>query len=243
MLNLLVIGCSIETAEEIHTCFKLRWPDCWIQTTNETRTALSLLEQETPDLIVLDNSIPQNDGLLLTEQILQRSGAPLIILGDESSETHVARALESGADDYIKKPFGHIELLARANAVLRRSRRATTQQGVRLVEGSLSMELGTWEILFHSKRIKLTPIEFSILYHLVKHSDTVVPRDELLKAAWGSTNVITPKHQHLRVHIQHLRQKLRDDPTNPRIIVTQWRTGYKYITQLSDTKRRVKSPS
>jgi DNA-binding response OmpR family regulator len=241
MLNLLVVSCSIETIDEIRTCFRLRWPDCAIQALEEPQAALPWLEHETPDMILLDTSIPQNSAYLLSEQIRQRSDAPLIFLGAEPSETHVARALESGADDYIKKPFMHIELLARANAVLRRSKWSSAKQGVRLVEGSLSMELGTWEVLFNSKRIKLTPIEFAVLYHLVKNADTVIQRDELLLAAWGSNNVLNPKHQHLRVHIQHLRQKLGDDPTNPRIIVTQWRTGYKYNKQTGDPKRRLKS--
>ena len=145
-------------------------------------------------------------------------------------DTDIARGLEAGADDYVTKPFSHIELLARAHAVLRRVQ--APLQGADeapLTSGNLSVDFAKRLVNVGGRHVKLTPVEFQILTYLVKSAGRVVPHRELLRAVWGPTHLRTTNH--LKVHIQHLRRKLGDERPRPKMIVIDWRVGYRFVPQ------------
>jgi DNA-binding response OmpR family regulator len=227
-MKVLVIDDSPEVVEVVSLCFEMRWPGVTVLSASDGPTGLRLLRENNPDLVILDVGLPGIDGFQVLRQIRSFSQVPVIMLTVRDADTDVARALEAGADDYITKPFSHIALLARVRAVLRRVRRDEPGEQEPVFEsGGLKVNFATREVWVEGERVKLTPTEFTLLALLVKNADRVVPYRELLEKVWG------PEYRdavdYLKVHIQHLRQKLGDDPQNPRFIATEWRTGYRFV--------------
>ena len=177
----------------------------------------------TPDLIVLDLGLPDLDGAEVLERIRSFSNVPIIILSIESDEQEKVRVLKLGADDYVVKPFGIAELLARADAALRRYFRSSNKDPVVTV-GPLSIDLVSRVVSLDGKRIKLTRKEYSLLHFLASHAGLVVTHQQLLKEIWGTHTV---NIQYLRILMRKLRQKIEPDPNRPRIIVTESGIGYR----------------
>ena len=177
----------------------------------------------TPDLIVLDLGLPDLDGAEVLERIRSFSNVPIIILSIESDEQEKVRVLKLGADDYVVKPFGIAELLARADAALRRYFRSSNKDPVVTV-GPLSIDLVSRVVSLDGKRIKLTRKEYSLLHFLASHAGLVVTHQQLLKEIWGTHTV---NIQYLRILMRKLRQKIEPDLNRPRIIVTESGIGYR----------------
>ena len=177
----------------------------------------------TPDLIVLDLGLPDLDGAEVLERIRSFSNVPIIILSIESDEQEKVRVLKLGDDDYVVKPFGIAELLARADAALRRYFRSSNKDPVVTV-GPLSIDLVSRVVSLDGKRIKLTRKEYSLLHFLASHAGLVVTHQQLLKEIWGTHTV---NIQYLRILMRKLRQKIEPDPNRPRIIVTESGIGYR----------------
>ena len=199
--------------------------------------AMQRLTEEDVDLVVLDRDLPGVDGIQVCGEIRRASPVPIIMLSARMTDTDVARGLESGADDYVKKPISTIEFQARANAVMRRVQR---EQGAPVdeptfVSGELRVDFARHEVWLRGGQVRLTPIEFNILSHLVKNPDRVVPHKELLTTVWGPDK--PDAGNHLKVHVQHLRQKLGDDSQSPRMIVTHWKVGYRFSEAGVRTRR------
>jgi DNA-binding response OmpR family regulator len=227
-LKVLIIDESPEVVEVVSLCFEIRWPGTRVFSASNAERGLELLAQERPDLVILDVILPGTDGFQLCQEVRRTSQVPVIILTVRDSDSDVARGLEAGADDYITKPFSHIEFLARVQAVLRRAQGVPGgAQEPPFVSAELRVDFASREVWVGDRRVHLTPIEFQILSELVRNAGRVVPHQALLSRVWGPSH--SSATSYLKVHIQHLRQKLGDNPANPRMIVTEWKAGYKFL--------------
>ncbi len=237
-MKALVIESSLEVADTVSLCLQVRWPGTAVVAIREGTKVLERLTQEEVDLVVLDRDLAGADGLQVCGEIRGASPVPIIMLSARMADTDVARGLEAGADDYVRKPISTIEFQARANAVMRRVQR---EQGAPVdeppfVSGELRVDFARHEVWLRGEQVRLTPIEFNILSQLVKNSDRVVPHKELLTKVWGPERADAGNY--LKVHMQHLRQKLGDDSQNPRMIVTQWKVGYRFNEAAARASRR-----
>ncbi len=191
---------------------------------------LDLARQKPPDLVLLDLSMPGMDGLAVCRELRQWSTAPIIVVSARGEERFKVHALDLGADDYLTKPFGADELLARIRACLRRStgRQADeAPEGERILaseDGYLSMNVGSRTVKAGARQVRLTPKEFDLLYELMSAPDRVLTHRALLKAIWGPE--YGDETDYLRVFIRQLRRKIEQDSTHPRYILTEPGVGY-----------------
>src|ERR1043166_8673983 len=191
----------------------------------ETGTdALKSVTLKQPDLVILDLGLPDMDGGDVLERLRSWSTVPLIVLSVRSNEAEKVRLLESGADDYVVKPFGMAELLARAHAAMRRQVRATSGEPV-VKAGPLAIDLAARIVTINGARVALTPKEYRLLQILAQHAGNVVTHQYLLKEVWGSPHVHDTHY--LRIFVRKLRQKIEEDPTQPTILLTELGIGYR----------------
>jgi len=183
------------------------------------------------DLVIVDLGLPDIDGAKVVESIRAWSSVPLIVLSVRSSEAEKVRLLELGADDYVVKPFGMAELLARVRAALRRHSRA--QKGEPVVRvGPLSIDLAARAVSLHERRLTLTPKEYRLLQVLAQHAGNVVTHQFLLKEVWGSIHVHDTHY--LRIFVRKLRQKIEEDPNSPLILLTELGVGYRLAQSVTE---------
>ena len=186
--------------------------------------ARALLDERTPDLVVLDVMLPGADGLELCGWIRGRSALPVILLTARGEEADRIVGLDLGADDYVSKPFSPRELVARVRAVLRRAEPQTSPR--RLAYGALELDAETREVWRDGRELALTQKEFDVLWFLASHPRKVFSRDQLMRRVWGyeaalDTGTVT-------VHIRRLREKIEDTPSRPRHLQTVWGVGYRF---------------
>jgi two-component system KDP operon response regulator KdpE len=179
-----------------------------------------------PDLVILDLGLPDMDGVELVKAVREWSQLPIIILSARSGEQHKIEALDAGADDYLTKPFGLGELLARIRVALRHSARSPETPGAEVfTTGNLKVDLGKRLVYVDDREIHLTPIQYRLLSVLVKHAGKVLTHHQILKEVWGPAFV---DHAHyLRIYMSQLRQKLEADPTQPQYLLTESGVGYR----------------
>jgi two-component system, OmpR family, KDP operon response regulator KdpE len=185
--------------------------------------ALVAVAAEHPDLIILDLGLPDMDGVEVTRRLREWSQVPIIIVSVREQEKDKIAALDAGADDYLTKPFGVGELMARLRVALRRS--AQTDNEPVFSSGNLVMDLNQREVRVNEQVIALTPTEYDLLRMLVKHAGKVLTHDQLLRAVWG-TAYESETHM-LQVNISNLRRKIEPDPGRPSFIVTEPGVGYR----------------
>jgi two-component system KDP operon response regulator KdpE len=181
-----------------------------------------------PDLVITDLAMPNVDGLELCRRLRAVSQVPIIVLSAKGEEKTKVEALDLGADDYVTKPFGIDELLARVRASLRRASAPATNEATQttLDSGDFHVDLETREITVRGKSIHLTPKEFDLLVYFIKHSGKVLTHRTLLAALWGGNYV--EQNEYLRVFVGNLRKKIEPDATNPRYILTEPWIGYRF---------------
>jgi two-component system KDP operon response regulator KdpE len=180
-----------------------------------------------PDLIIVDLGLPDMDGSEIVQRLRAWSGVPLIVLSVRSNEAEKVRLLQLGADDYVVKPFGMAELLARAHAALRR--RITTSAGEPIIKsGRLTIDFGARLVTIDGERVPLTPKEYRLLQVLAQHAGNVVTHQHLLKEVWGTPHV--DDVHYLRIVVRKLRQKIEADATKPQILLTELGIGYRLAT-------------
>jgi DNA-binding response OmpR family regulator len=189
--------------------------------------ARTMLERNTPDLVVLDVMLPGTDGLELCRWIRSRSELPVILLTARGEEADRIVGLELGADDYVTKPFSPRELAARVRTVLRRSSPAPGSEGERLEFEGLTLDTETREVRKAGEELKLTAKEFDLLWCLASNPRRVFSRDQLMARVWGyeaalDTGTVT-------VHVRRLREKIEDAPSHPRFLQTVWGVGYRFV--------------
>ncbi|WP_137817210.1 response regulator [Pseudomonas sp. 2FG] len=177
-----------------------------------------------PDLLVLDLGLPDMDGHSLLKELREWSPVPVLILSVRAGEAEKVQALDSGANDYVTKPFGIQEFLARVRALLRQAQAGDSPQVVVTI-GPLSVDFAYRQVSLDGAEVSLTRKEYAVLAQLARHAGRVVTQQQLLKDIWGPTHV--EDSHYLRVVVGHLRQKLADDPANPRFIVTEAGVGYR----------------
>jgi two-component system KDP operon response regulator KdpE len=186
------------------------------------KTALELLEQK-PDLVILDLGLPDIQGLELLQKIRARNeGVPIVVLSSREDEAGKVQALDLGADDYVTKPFGMDELLARMRAALRHQLQIHGERPVFRV-GDLSVDLVRRLVKVHDKEVKLSPKEYDLLRALVHHAGKVLTHKFLLGELWDEL----VDAQYLRVYVRQLRQKIEDDPERPQYVLTETGVGYR----------------
>jgi len=181
-----------------------------------------------PDLVVLDLGLPDGDGIDLIRDLRSWSEIPVIVLSARTAEADKVAALDAGADDYLIKPFGAAELLARVRAHLRRRFRAGAS-GLTVFEfGNVRVDLGKRLVEKNGEQIHLTPIEFRLLAYLIANPDSVLTHRQLLHAVWGPSHV--EDSHYVRVYMGHVRKKIEDDPTRPLHILTESGVGYRFVS-------------
>ena len=194
---------------------------------NDGKDALKKLEQQMPDLLVLDLMLPGIDGLAITRWVRDRSDLPIIMLTARRAEGDRIAGLEMGADDYIVKPFSPQELVSRVRAVLRRTQNTSQNSSEQaVVFADLRIDPQTRLVTIGDQEISLTAKEFDMLWVLACHPRQVFSRDRLLENVWGLAEYIDPGT--VTVHIRRLREKIESDPSHPVHIQTVWGVGYKF---------------
>lgn len=189
--------------------------------------ALRQASTQSPDLVVLDLQLGDMDGLDVLQRIREWSSLPVLILSVRNREVEKVKALEMGADDYITKPFGIAEFIARVNALLRRIPEAVAQPVFTV--GDLSIDVARRQVLLGGAEIKLSPKEYALLLYLTRHAGKVVTHEQMLKEIWGDGH--SEDAHYLRIFMRKLRQKVERDPTQPRYIVTEVGVGYRLRVQ------------
>jgi two-component system, OmpR family, KDP operon response regulator KdpE len=190
------------------------------------RDALSAIEERIPDLIILDLGLPDMDGLEVCDRVRQRWEVPIIVLSARGAEQQKVAALDRGADDYVTKPFGPEELLARIRAALRRLLTAQEPQAGQMVRGDLTIDFDRRRVLRQGEEIRLTPKEFELLALMAGRPGQVLTHRAILKTIWGPNAVDQPEH--LRVLMAQLRRKIEPDPARPRYLLTEPWVGYRF---------------
>ncbi len=178
-----------------------------------------------PELVILDLGLPDMDGTELINNVRTWSNLPIIVLSARDRENDKVAALEAGADDYLSKPFGTNELLARIKVALRHARKWQNKEEPIFEYAELKVDLAKRLVWINAEEIHLTPIEYKLLAMLTKHAGKVVTHKQLLAEVWGK-NASSQSH-YLRLHTQHLREKLGDDATKPKYILTEAGVGYR----------------
>jgi two-component system, OmpR family, KDP operon response regulator KdpE len=194
--------------------------------------ALKVATFSTPDLIVLDLNLPDLHGAEVLDRIRSWSNVPIIVLSVVAAEDEKVRLLQSGADDYVVKPFGMAELLARSEAALRRYFKTATENPV-VVAGPLSIDLVSRLVMLDKSPVRLTRKEYRLLHVLAVHVGLVVTHDQLLKEIWTGNQ--RDNIQYLRILVRKLRQKIEADPNHPHLLVTESGVGYRLQNRFATT--------
>ncbi|MCS6883587.1 MAG: response regulator transcription factor [Oscillochloridaceae bacterium] len=199
-----------------------------VATAANGREALERVREDMPDVVLLDVMMPVMDGFETLRRIRQFSQVPVLMLTAKDEEEDRVRGLELGADDYIGKPFSHRELVSRIKAVLRRHYATPpVPQTLVKVDDRLSIDFARREVLVDGKRVNLRPTEYRLLYHLVQNAGYVQTHEMLLTKVWGPE--YREESHYLRLYITYLRQKIEEDPANPRYILTERGVGYRFV--------------
>ena len=196
-----------------------------VLTTMSGKGAIATVERDAPDLIVLDLGLPDIDGVEVCRLLRDGRSTPIIVLSARGAERDKVAALDAGADDYVTKPFGAEELLARIRVALRRVDPTPPPGGI-VTFGTIAVDRDKRRVLRGQEEIRLTPKEFELLLFLMQHAGRVLTHRAILKAIWGPHAVDQPEH--LRVLIGSLRKKIETDPARPRYIVTEPWVGYRF---------------
>jgi len=195
-----------------------------VQTAPEGQSALNTFTEFRPELVITDLFMPHMDGLELCRRIRAVSNVPIIVLSVKGEERSKVEALDSGADDYVTKPFGIDELLARVRATSRRS--GGDAEVSSFEAGAFRVDLEGRRVHVRGQEVRLTPKEFDLFVYMARHPNRVITHRTLLEAVWGEASQEQPEY--LRVFMGQLRKKLEADPSNPRYLVTEPWVGYRF---------------
>jgi len=229
-MKILVVDDDPDLVEAITLSFGLQSPDAAIVSAPDARRTFATFVMENPDVVLLDVALPDRDGFDVLRWIRERSDVPVLMISARGEEIDKVRGLELGADDYITKPFGYLELSARIKAVLRRAQALPPMSGGGKFEsGSLLINYATHQVFVDGRQVKLTPIEYKLLYQLTRNAGQVLMHDQLLTNIWGPEYL--GELDYLRIYVRRLREKLEPNPQQPVQILTERGLGYRFSSE------------
>jgi two-component system, OmpR family, KDP operon response regulator KdpE len=227
-MRILVVDDEPDVVESVRLGFMLQWRDVDVLGAGDGEAALDAVEGERPDIVLLDVGLPGIDGFEVLRQIRAFSDVPVVMLTARDDAMDKVKGLELGADDYVTKPFNHLELMARVKAVLRRLEMpAPASRTPSFKSGDLEVDFAKQEARLDGTRLDLTPTEYKLLYHLVRNAGHILEHGTLLAKVWGREYV--DEVDYIRVYIRRLRDKLGDSSDSPRYIQTERGLGYRFI--------------
>jgi two-component system, OmpR family, KDP operon response regulator KdpE len=226
-LKLLIAEDTPDVADVVTFGARLTWPDCQVTVVANGADALHAFAADQPDLVVLDVEMPPPDGFEVCRRIREISAVPILMLTVRDAPLDKVRALDLGADDYLTKPFDHMELLARLRALHRRASGPLAVINNTIAVGDVAINPATREVLVVGAPVQLTSTEYRLLEVLTQHAGQVLSHQQLLEQVWGPEYVHDTHY--LKVFVRRLRQKLGDDAEQPRYIQTQWGVGYRFV--------------
>ena len=226
-MKVLVIEDNKQVLRDVALCLQVRYPEVILVSAADGQKGMDLVEKETPDLVLLDSSLPDIDSLDLVNKIREFSDVPLVILSDAVTDMDGARYLEAGADSYVTKPLSPIYFLAGIRALLRRTQGTGFKRGHSISAGNLSINTGAQEVFLSGKRVKLTPIEYQLLSELVRNNGRVLTHTVLLEKVWGFE--YEKVDGFIKKYIYRLRSKLESDASKPQMILTERGICYKFV--------------
>ena len=197
-----------------------------VRTAAEGETALSNFKEWSPELVITDLYMPHMNGVELCRRIRELSSVPIIVLSVKGEESTKVEALDSGADDYVTKPFGIDELMARVRAALRRGGASAADDTGSFEAGDFRIDMDARRVHTRGREVRLTPKEFELFVYMARHPNRVLTHAALLEAVWGPASQEQPEY--LRVFMGQLRKKLEPDPSNPVYLVTEPWVGYRF---------------
>jgi DNA-binding response OmpR family regulator len=234
--NVLIAEDERAVADVVAFGARMIWPECRVDVAANGEEALSLFKKQEPDLVVLDITMPPPDGFEVCREIRRVSTVPILMLTGRSSTLDKVHALDLGADDYLVKPFDHLELLARLRALDRRAN-VTARPGQigaedhistpDLIIGEIALDTRTHQVLVRGEPVQFTSTEYRLLEELMRHAGSVMTHNLLIERVWGPEYV--GGDHYLKVFVRRLRQKLGDDARHPRYIQNEWGVGYRFI--------------
>ena len=229
-MKILVIDDEPDVIESVRLGFTLQWREIDVLGATSGEAGLDAVEHEHPDIVLLDVGLPDVDGFEVLRQIRAFSDVPVVMLTARDDSMDKVKGLELGADDYVTKPFNHLELMARVKAVLRRlDMPAPASRAPSFKAGELEVAFARQEARLRGDRLDLTPTEYKLLYHLVRNAGHILQHGTLLAKVWGREYI--DEVDYIRVYIRRLRDKLGDDPEQPRYIRTERGLGYRFVAE------------
>jgi two-component system, OmpR family, KDP operon response regulator KdpE len=225
-MKILIVDDDRAIVEAIAIGLQLQWPGVQICSAPSGEQGLAAFMAEAPDVTLLDVNLPTMSGWEALKKIREISSAPVLILTARDDELEKVKGLDLGADDYLTKPFGHLELFARIKAVLRRTA-APTGGAPAFVSGDLAVNFDSHEVLMGGRPVKLSPIEYNLLSLLVRNAGRVLPVETLLTRLWGDE--YRDEITYLKTYISRLRHKLGDTAGQPHYIITERGAGYRFV--------------
>jgi two-component system KDP operon response regulator KdpE len=233
-MKILVVDDDPRLREALEVGMQLQWQDAEVLTASDGEAGLDLFFAKQPDVVLLDVTMPHMNGFEVLQAIRRVSDTPVIMLTARGDDVDQVRGLELGADDYVAKPFSHLALMARIRAVLRRAELPPPVQALPDFQaGDLAIHFQNREVTVAGQKIQLTPVEYKLLYHLVRNAGHLLPHEALLTRVWGTDYEASPEY--LKVFISRLRAKLRHDG-GPEYIETERGRGYRFVRPLPDAK-------
>ena len=232
-MKVLLVDDDEEILDAVTVGFNFEWRDCTVLSATNGHEGLKAFFEHSPDIVVLDVTMPDMNGFDLLREVRRVSAVPVIILTARQSEANHVRGLDLGADDYVVKPFTILTLLARIRAILRRTEAQVPANGPRVLTfGDLRVDVREQQVWVAEDRIALTPAEFRLLYHLARNPNRVMSKSLLCERVWGSDWDATTND--LKALVHRLRTKLGDNPRRPRYIENQRGMGYRFVARVTE---------
>jgi two-component system KDP operon response regulator KdpE len=232
----LIVDDDLSMVDAVKIGLQFEWQDAEVHCAQDGEEGLRKFFELNPDITLLDLKLPQMSGFELLKHIRSVSSAPVLLLTARGEEMSKVKGLEMGADDYLVKPFSHLELFARIKAVLRRTQFPPVVGDLPPVApGEIEMKYARSEVVINGKNVELTPTEYKLLYHLVSSAGRVLTSETLLARVWGEEH--RREFDYLKTYINRLRKKLGDSAKEPRYILTERLVGYRFALLSSPPER------
>jgi two-component system KDP operon response regulator KdpE len=226
-VRILVVDDEPDVVKVVRMSFQVQEPTWEVIEAYDGQEALAVFEREHPDLVLLDIMMPEMSGFDVLKELRLFSDGPVIMLTAKGDEIDKVMGLNLGADDYITKPFSHLELLARVRAVLRRVQGVPLTHELPFTSGEIHVDFERRQVTVGGQPVSLTATEYRLLYHLVRNAGQILTHETLLARVWGRE--YTDEIDYLKVYVSRLRNKVERDPRDPQYIITEYGVGYGFV--------------